>query len=461
MRKTFVSISDTIHNGSVSAALVDLEGTSIAGAANINLGAGGGYVLTDYSLDLGNSSNDGANTSAPNVSISGDLTVTDLRSRFDDAFELYSGNVAGNVSINVSGININEDQIYLQNYLVGENLEFNASVTANYDESISIANSSIAGIVNINESGTASDASASINASTITGQRFDHVPGLPSASLTVTQSNGHSDEFDAFGNDSNSINGSVSITQGAKAYNETSITDWSTIHGGVNVNQSTASASFAVVAADSITGSVGINQTTSAVGNSAYFEDDSITGSGRQPGSHAGPSEAIVVDLSVQTGVFFNGDSITGNVMVNQAVNNGAWDANTGVNSSKIYGSMTVYQTAADSNDVNISQNASVVGALTINQSNALASEDDVFVDNSSMSGGVSINEAGGSGSGSDSITLSSSKINGSATIAEGGAGEFDQAYIENTSVTVGVTINQAAAASDSIWIETNSSSPT
>ena len=105
---TFTAINDSYHNGSVanstavSGVLVDLEGTQVTnGATTINFGAGGGYFLTDYTLDLGNGSNDGA-SGAANVTFNGDVTVTDLRTRFTDTFEMFNGNVSGNVSINVS-----------------------------------------------------------------------------------------------------------------------------------------------------------------------------------------------------------------------------------------------------------------------------------------------------------------------------------------------------------------------
>ena len=100
------SVADSIHNGSVTGTLVDLEGTHVNGSANVNLGAGGGYFLTNYVLDLSNPANDSpsVSTGLPNVSIGGDLTVTDLRTRSDDYLELYSSNVGGNLSINVSSI---------------------------------------------------------------------------------------------------------------------------------------------------------------------------------------------------------------------------------------------------------------------------------------------------------------------------------------------------------------------
>ena len=81
---TFTTINDSYHNGSISGVFVDLEGTQVTnGATTINFGAGGGYFLTDYTLDLGNGSNDGA-SGAANVTFNGDVTVTDLRTRFTE-----------------------------------------------------------------------------------------------------------------------------------------------------------------------------------------------------------------------------------------------------------------------------------------------------------------------------------------------------------------------------------------
>jgi hypothetical protein len=119
---TFVSINDSLHNSavtyygngaqnlssSIQGTMVDLEGTTINGQASINFGAGGGYLITDYTLDLGNGSNDTVNGSASTVQISGNMSVTDLRTRFTDTFDLYNANVGGNLSFNISSLSASQ-----------------------------------------------------------------------------------------------------------------------------------------------------------------------------------------------------------------------------------------------------------------------------------------------------------------------------------------------------------------
>jgi hypothetical protein len=452
---TFVSVSDTIHNASgstsVQGTLVDLEGTTIKGATSINFGGGGGYFITDVNLDLGNTSNSSFNTSAPTVNFNGDLSITDLRTRTTDTFQVHNANVSGNLSINVSSISANQTTVYLgnastpiggitlTNVSISKNLSVTANISSGFASDVYLVNSSVTGAATLNQTGY---------------YGFIAVFGSNvSGTLSVTQSTLHAN-LEIAGTGANSL-GAVTIKQsGHNGY--AAIDEFTSIKGNLSVSQTeTNNTSFSIYNVGTVNGSVTVNQ-------SAYDSNISI--------GLVNVSGATTLAQNPASGDAFIGienSSLGSGLTISQALTSvpGGDGAITNVDYTTIKGNVSVTQ---GSGTISIAafSHTQINGSLTVNQSATVTETDLVYFENgSTLTGNLSVVQlsatdlgevylgaAGGEGGGGNNIS-----INGSVTITQNAAGLDKIAYVENASTIGGsVTINQATSTNNLVFIETD-----
>jgi hypothetical protein len=496
---TFVSVSDTIHNASgntsIKGTMVDLEGVTVAGATTINFGAGGGYFLTDYTIDLGNGSND-ATSGAATVSFGGNLSITDLRSRTEDTFGMYNANVGGNLSINVSSIGADE-YLYISNYNISKNATVAVNGTADVYDYVDIYNSTLQGNTSFTEVGayygvvdlynTSINGSVTVNQSNEDYSEFDVNGSSSLAAVTVKQA-GY-DDFVGFNNVS-AIKGAVSATQTGTYYNNFSMTNdgalsstltvtqspsdnsidiynVSNISGLVTLNQSVSQESaYAYVQNSTLSGGLNVTQTTHAVssGGEAYFEADYSTIAGNvsiKQGSGLG-NEVFYwattqtngsLTINQSTGLTYynyvyleNGSSINGSVGITQTGNAaedyvyaGLYDATN--NSSAINGSVTVTQSGYDGYVYlgNVGTTSYINSSLTVTQN--VTDESYLYVEGTSIKGAVKATQTGVYGA---EGYIYNSSVNSSVTFSQNQVGYYMGFEIYNSSVNGSVSLTQA-----------------
>jgi hypothetical protein len=466
----FATIDDAAtRNGSFSGVLVDLEGTTIGSSGvNVNMGGGGGYFITDELLDLGklgNVSESGAQT----VNIAGGLTITDLNTLFNDTFQLWNGDVSGNVSIHVSAVGTNEaivpgegplaGGINIEDYKIGKSATINQSVTAGFKELLTIENSSITGNVAIIQSASGGDCLALLENSSITHGNLSVIQGGVGG-LASFAAAGSLDSI------ANTINGSVTINQSG-AGNEALVGDFASISGAVTINQSGSSLNFADVAnISSINSSLTINQSNVSNTNTIDITDAAITSTSINQGTSSNGSIATIDTV------------IDGNLSITQLGGGGGANAGTSVevNSSTIFGAMKIQQTSGETNTVNIL--ASETAAITVNQSGAAAADYFLIVGTGTeiINGSVNVTQGGAiddataevvqSIAGSVTMTQNGTAmdsggiglvttIKGAITIKEAGTTENDAQVNEVNNITGAVTVSQSAvAANNSIFVD-------
>jgi hypothetical protein len=395
---TFVNVSDPLHNGSIQGTLVDLEGTTIAGSATINFGAGGGYFLTDYTLDLGNSGADAPNTSPGTVQIGGNLSITDLRTRTEDTFGMFNANVGGNLSINVSSLGANES-IGFQNYSISKNLTITTNTTGAHDADVYIENSSVQGNASFTQSG-GNESSVHLNYFTVNG------------SLSVTQSTtvGYVYAYGADGTVGGSL-GSVTIKQSGEA-GTVYLENFSTIKGPVSVTQTGAGANSVYISNNS-TMSGNLSLTQSGLYNEVDIYNVSING-------------ATLINQAATTGnasVYVENSLLSSGLSIVQTTTNtsGGGFAETYLGNDSIKGNVSATQGAGLANEILLINTSLTAGSLTVNQSAAVTGIDEFAVTNgSSINGSLTVNQAGSEGfvylaNGSSSP----SNVSGSVTITQ------------------------------------------
>jgi hypothetical protein len=445
---TFANVSDAIHNASsghaIKGTMVDLEGTTIQGATSINFGAGGGYFLTDYSLDLGNGGNDGA-SGAAKVHFNGDLTVADNSTRGNDTFQLDNANVSGNVSINVSSIGANESLvagsgiggISITNYSIAKNLSVILSTTSGVQGAMYLVNSSVTGSAAFNESGSAQgfiyvnfssiNGSLTVNESAISsdfsalGSSSSHANTL-GGSVTIQQS-GFQDTV--YLNNLSSIKGAVSINQAA-LNNSTTVSNDAAIASTVTINQ-LAGYSTATMNGDAgVNGSLTINQSNSVSGSTVQLDNDALN-------VGAVITQSLAVNTSAGNGAaaFAGNDSIKGNLSITQG---------------------SGYQ-----NYFGFSNSALTSGTLTINQSASVTNVDGVYIENgSTITGNLSISQLGGSQGDlvdAGQASNSSIKVNGSVSITQKGGNATVDFGAGVSAVNGSITLTQTASGNDSATV--------
>jgi hypothetical protein len=500
---TFVNVSDTIHNASgntsIQGTMVDLEGVTVAGATTINFGAGGGYFLTDYTIDLGNSGNDGFNPAPAEVHFGGNLSITDLRTRRFDTFDMYNAGVGGNLSINVSSIGVSEG-IGINAYSIGNNLTVTMTATGDANDSVYIANSSVLGNAAFTQTG-AEYADAYIYFTSVNG------------SLSATQSGGYYAEVDVYGDNGSQAQsvGAVTIKQ-TSSYDETYLTNLSTIKGAVSVTQNGSYENYVGIANDntlnssvtiiqspsydntsignvSINGAVTVNQSAAQEDSSFTLQNAAITTGGLtvtqalagvSSGGEAyvytynasikgnvsitqgqGFANDIYIELSSINGALtvkqaptvtnanvfelYNGSSVNGSLTVTQNgkgafdyvyVGNGSY-VNTSAN---VNGSVTITQGGVQG-EVYLGYGPSYVnGSVTVNQ--AVADNSYFIVNNETITGAVKDTQTGNN---IDLAVLETTSINGSAALSQNQAGPYIGIYVNNASINGSLTISQAS----------------